>query len=807
MKFTLSWLKDHLETNSSLEEILDKLTLIGLEVEEVSNPAEELSNFVIAKIETAEKHPDADKLQVCTVNNGSEKMQVVCGAPNAKAGLIGVFAPVGTYVPGLDFTLTKAKIRGVESMGMMCSESELELSEDHEGIIELSSDTADKIGTRYVDFAGLDDPVIEIAITPNRPDCLGVRGIARDLAAAGLGSLKEENLGYTDKGDFKSPVDIKLNLTKEKDYVCPAFWGRYIKDVKNTPSPAWLQARLKAIGLRPINALVDITNYISYDRGRPLHVYDADKLQGSVSARLGKKGDSFTALDGKSYEDLEGACLIADEKTPLGLGGIMGGEESGSIIETKNVLIESAYFDPIHIAMTGRKLNIISDARYRFERGIDPQSVELGVNLATQMIMDICGGTASELIKAGTPPKPEKTLEFDLQRVTKLTGVTLSNKEVTNTLTSLGFTVSGKGQTVTVTAPTWRPDIDGTADLVEEVIRIVGLDKITPTALPRTFGIARPVLTKSQKRVRTARRVLAARGAIEAITYSFITEGEAKLFGGGSADLKLANPISNDMSDMRPSLLPGLITAAAKNIARGNQDPVLMEVGQTYLSDKEDGQHMVASGIRCGTAGHSGNGRHWSGNSAPVTVFDAKADAIALLASLGMDESKVQITTDAPEWYHPGRSGVIRLGPKIIIGTFGELHPEVIKKLDIKGPVVGFEINMDAIPKPKKKTRTKGAMEVTDLQPLTRDFAFIVNSDVAASTLMKAASGADKKLITDVNLFDIFEGPSLGENKKSLAIEVTLQPKAKTLTDDEIEVVADKIIASVKKATGGEIRS
>jgi len=807
MKFTLSWLKDHLETESSLDEILDKLTLIGLEVEEVVNPAESLSNFVIAKIETAEKHPDADKLQVCTVNNGAETMQVVCGAPNAKAGLVGVFAPVGTYVPGIDFTLTKAKIRGVESMGMMCSESELELSEDHEGIIELGESAADKVGTRYVDYAGLDDPMIEIAITPNRPDCLGVRGIARDLAAAGLGTLKNENLGYTEKGDFKSPTDIKLDIEKDKSYICPAFWGRYVKDVKNVPSPAWLQTRLKAIGLRPINALVDITNYISYYRGRPLHVYDADKLNGNVSARLGKKGEKFTALDGKTYEDLEGACLIADEKNSLGLGGIMGGEESGSELETTNVLIESAYFDPIHIAMTGRKLNLISDARYRFERGIDPQSVELGVNLAAQMILEICGGTASEMIKAGTPPKPEKTLEFDLQRVTKLTGVTLSNKEVTETLKALGFTVKGKGQTVTVTAPTWRPDIDGTADLVEEVIRIVGLDKVTPTPLPRNFGIARPVLTESQKRVRTAKRVLASRGAVEAITWSFITETQAKLFGGGEAELKLANPISSDMSDMRPSLLPGLITAAARNIARGNQDPVLMEVGQTYHSDKEDGQHMVASGIRCGTANHSGNGRHWSGNSAPVTVFEAKADAFALLAAFGMEESKVQITADAPSWYHPGRSGVIRLGPKIIIGTFGELHPETIKKLDIKAPVVGFEINLDAIPEPKKKSRTKGAMEITDLQPLTRDFAFIVDSDVTASTLIKAASGADKKLITDVNLFDLFEGASLGKNKKSLAIEVTLQPKAKTLTDEEIEAVADKVIASVKKATGGEIRS
>lgn len=815
MKFTLSWLKDHLETDASLDEILAKLTLIGLEVEEVINPADDLADFVIARIEKTAKHPDADKLKVCTINNGSEQLQVVCGAPNAKDGLIGVFAPIGTYVPGIDFTLTKAKIRGVESFGMMCSESELQLSEEHDGIIELTKDAGDHIGESYVSYAGLDDPVIDIYITPNRPDCLGVRGVARDLAAAGLGRLRDEACGYDGKGDFKSPVGINLDFPKDKSHICPAFWGRYVKGVKNGPSPDWLQQRLQAIGLRPINALVDITNYISFDRGRPLHVYDADKLEGDVSARLGSKNDHFLALDGKTYGatddqpngELDGTCLIADEKNALGLGGILGGEDTGSTENTTNVFIESAYFDPIQIAMTGRRLGIISDARYRFERGIDPQSVECGVNLATKMIIDLCGGSPSELIKAGTPPKGTKEIPFDPQRVTRLTGVDLSNEEVTKTLNDLGFKVTGKGNTVKVTVPSWRPDIDGPADLVEEVIRIIGLDKVTPTPLERPFGIARPVLTEKQKRVRLARRVFAARGSVEAVTYSFIRQEDAELFGGGAPDLQLANPMSADLATMRPSLLPGLLMAAGRNIAKSSNDPALHEVGEIYHGDDDDGQIVSATIIRCGTAKPTGAGRHWAGAANPVTLFDAKADAIALLEALGQTEAKLQITTDAPAWYHPGRSGVLRLGPKITLGTFGELHPAIIKQLDLKGPVVAAEVNIDAIPEPKNKSNTRSAMEISDLQPVTRDFAFIVDSSVRAGDLVRAAAGADKKLITDIVVFDHFEGDSLGEGKKSLAIEATLQPKDQTMTDEQIEAIANKIIAAVKKSTGGEIRS
>ncbi len=807
MKFTLNWLKDHLDTNADLDEILAKLTLIGLEVEEVVNPAADLANFSIAKITSAEKHPDADKLQVCKVDTGNEELAVVCGAPNAKKGLIGVFAPVGTYVPGIDFTLTKAKIRGVESNGMMCSESELNLSDEHDGIIELPASAEKLVGTSYIDYAGLDDPVIEIAITPNRPDCLGVRGIARDLAAAGLGKLKKEDTGIDEKGDFKSPIDIELNFSKDDSDLCPAFWGRMIKGVTNKPSPAWLRQRLRAIGLRPINALVDITNYISYDRARPLHVYDADKLDGPLCARLGSKGENLLALDGKEYNDIAGTIVIADKNKVLGLAGIMGGEASGSTDETTNVIIESAYFDPIRTAKSGRRLNINSDARFRFERGIDPQSIELGVNLAAKMIMEICGGEPSQMIKAGTPPPGTKKIEFDPKTVTRLTGVKLSDKKVAETLKALGFKNSAKGKKLTVTAPSWRPDIGGSADLVEEVIRIVGLDQIEPTPLPRPYGIARPVLTATQKRVRYAKRALASRGFVETITWSFIRSDDANRFGGASKALKLDNPISADLSDMRPSLLPGLISGARRNIARGVNDPALMEVGEIYLSDDPSGQFIYASGVRCGTAKFGGSARHWQGAAGKVDVFDAKSDATALLASLGVDTFKCQITSDAPAWFHPGRSGTFRLGPKITLGVFGEIHPAIIAEMDIEAPLVGFEINVNALPEPKKKTNSKGALQATDLQPLTRDYAFIVNSDVPAGDLIKAANSADKALITGVTLFDIFEGASLGSNKKSLAIEVTLQPKTKTLTDDEIEALSEKVIAAVKKATGGEIRS
>ncbi len=802
MKFTLSWLKEHLETDASLEEICDTLSLTGLEVEEVEDPAEKFAPYVIGEVLEAEKHPDADKLQVLKVDNGKEVVQVVCGAPNARKGLKGAFAPVGTYVEGIDTTLKKAKIRGVESFGMMCSERELQLSDEHDGIIDLDTDA--KPGTPYAKVAGLDDPVIEIAITPNRPDALGVRGIARDLVAAGLGRLKKDPLK-----EVKGEGDCSVKIELDDPDMCPCFAGRLVTGVKNGPSPDWLQQRLKAIGLRPINALVDITNYISFDRGRPLHVYDADKLQGAVHARAGKSGESFVALDGESYKLDEQMCVIADDKKVLGLGGIMGGEETGCTEATTNVFIESAWFEPINIARTGRRLNLMSDARYRFERGVDPSSVEPGLHLATKMVLDLCGGKASKVEMAGKPPLRDLTIRLDAKKQFKrLTGASLSEKKIAAILEDLGFEVKTKGDGMKVKVPEWRPDVHGEADLVEEVVRIYGVDNIKPEPLKRLSGVAKPVLTLRQKRVRRARRVLAGRGMVEAVTWSFIPRDQAQLFGGGAADLQLANPISTDMSDMRPGLIPGLIMAARRNRAHNRNDAALFEVGQAYRGTGPEDQYISAAGIRFGQNGMSGSGRHWSGNTAPVGLFDVKADCMALLDALGVDVSRVQVVREAPDWYHPGRSGVIRLGPKIILAHFGELHPGMMNRMDLSGAAAGFELFIDNLPQPKRKatSHTRPALEATDLHPVRRDFAFLVAADTPAGDVVRAALGADKKLVESVNVFDSFEGESLGEGRKSLAIEVTLQPRGESLTDKQIDAVADKIIAAVTKATGGEIR-
>ncbi len=803
MKFTLSWLKEHLETDASLQEILDTLTVIGLEVEEVNNPAETLKDFIVAKVVSAEKHPDADKLKLCKVDTGKETLQVVCGAPNAREGINVVFAPIGTYVPGIDFTLTKAKIRGVESSGMMCSGKELEISDDHEGIIEL--DTKAKPGTSFVEDQKLDDPVIEIAITPNRPDCLGVYGIARDLAAAGLGKLKDEPV-TAPKGSFDCPVEIDLKFDKKDAYICPVFAGRYVKDLKNGPSPEWMQKRLRAIGLRPINALVDVTNYISFDRGRPLHVYDADKLKGTLHARLGKSGEKFAALDNNEYDVDDTMCVIADDNGVLGLGGIIGGETTGCTEETTNVLIESAYFDPITTAMTGRKAGINSDARFRFERGIDTRSAKSGVDHATKLILEICGGKSSKTSIAGKAPEKDVEINFNIKEVERLTGVALETKDIKKTLQKLGFEIDGKGDQIEVEVPSWRPDINQSADLVEEVIRLYGVDNIPAVPLPRLVGVARPTLTPLQLRARRTRRVLASRGLTEAVTWSFLPRELASLFGGGQDELELANPISVEMSSMRPTLLPGLLTAAQRNSDRGFPDSALFEMGQAYRGDQREDQYSGAAGIRTGTSGLSGSGRHWDGAAQPISLFDAKADAFAVLQSIGQDPNKVQVTRDAPAWFHPGRSGAIRLGPKILLGVFGELHPSILKALDLNTSVVGFELFLNAIPQPKRKSTSKSALESTDLQTVTRDFAFIMDRDIPAGDVVRAALGSEKKLISNVNVFDIYEGKGVEDGKKSIAIEITLMPKDKTLTEKEIEAVADKVIKQVKKSTGGEIR-
>ncbi|MES0383185.1 MAG: phenylalanine--tRNA ligase subunit beta [Hyphomicrobium sp.] len=809
MKFTLSWLKDHLDTKASLDDIAAKLSAIGLEVESIEDPAAKLGAFTIARVLEAKPHPNADRLKVVQVETakGKSPVEVVCGAPNAKAGMVGVFAPLGTFVPGTGITLEKRPVRGVVSNGMLVSERELELSDEHEGIIELAPEMGDHVGERYIDIMGLADPVIDVGLTPNRPDCTGVRGIARDLAAAGMGKLKPERKIGKVEGTYDCPIPIKLEFTKETADACPVFAGRYVRGVKNGPSPAWMQKRLRAVGLRPINALVDVTNYISQDRGRPLHVYDADKLKGTVHARLGKTGETFLGLDGKDYEVDDTMCVIADDNGPLGFGGVIGGEDTGSTDETTNVLIECAYFDPLRTAATGRKTGLVTDARYRFERGVDPASVEPGLDLATDMIVTLTGGQPSKAKVAGRAPVKKRVIGFDFDRVAKLTGLKLKDTEIKGILERLGCTLEAKGKTVKVTVPTWRPDVHGSADLVEEVVRIAGLDRVPSTPLPRTFGIARTVLTERQRRARRARRMLGARGLVEAITWSFVRRSDAQLFGGGADALELDNPISTEMSSMRPSLLPGLLTAVQRNRNRGFADAALFELGQAYRGDSPEDQYLAASGVRSGTARLMGSGRHWDGAAGEVDVFDAKADVFSVIAALGLDPNKAQITRDAPAWFHPGRSGTLRLGPKVVLAHFGEFHPETLKTLDVAPPAVGFEIFLDALPPEKRKSRAKAPLEAADLLPVRRDFAFVLDRSVAAGEVMRAAAGADRALIQDVSVFDVFSGGNLAEEgKKSLAIEVTLQPTVETLTDKDIDAVAQKVIAAVKKATGGEIR-
>lgn len=806
MKFTLSWLKDYLETDASLEEILEKLTVIGLEVEEVIDQAELLKDFTVAYVEEAEQHPDADRLRVCKVNTGKEVLQIVCGAPNARPGIKVVLAQNGSIIPTNGMKLKPTRIRGVESNGMMCSEREMGLSDEHNGIIELPEDAP--IGEPFAPVLGLDDPVIDIAITPNRGDALGVYGVARDLSGAGIGTLKEKTPKDV-AGSFDSPVNVTLKELDADGAICKMFTGVYVKGVKNGPSPDWLQQRLRAIGLRPINALVDMTNYISYDRGRPLHVYDADKLTGDIHVRLGKAGEKLVALDGKEYEVPEGEdiCVIADDSGPVGFGGIMGGEPTGSTDETTNVFIECAWFDPIQTARAGRALGIQSDARYRFERTVDPAFVVPGQNAAVQMVLDLCGGEASGMVVAGEAPVEDKIIDFPMSEVKRLVGLEVSDIEIKTVLQRLGFWISGKGEEVKIAVPSFRPDIHGKADIVEEVARIIGVDRVPNTPLPRLHAVTQPPLTDRQKRIRHARRQLAARGMVEAVTWSFTERKFAELFGGGKPELTLINPISSDLSDMRPSLLPGLMQAAQRNVDRGFNDLALFEVGQIFLGDTPEEQFTHASGIRRGAVQIAGAGRHWRNAADNADVFDVRADALATLEAMGLDSAKLQIVAGGPDWYHPGRSGKIQLGPKNVIGTFGELHPKVLDALKVDGPICAFEITIENVPATKAKpSKARPALTLSDLQPLRRDFAFVVDHEVTAATILRAASGADKKLITAINLFDVYEGDHMEPGKKSVAFEITLQPRDKTLTDEDIEAVSQKVVAAVVKSTGGELR-
>ncbi|CAH1654208.1 Phenylalanine--tRNA ligase beta subunit [Hyphomicrobiales bacterium] len=806
MKFTISWLKEYLDTDASVAEIAETLTRIGLEVEAIEDRAAALSAFTIAYVIEAKQHPNADRLRVCMVDTGAgEPVQVVCGAPNARTGMKGVFSPPGSYIPGKKVTLGKGVIRGVESNGMLVSEAELELSDDHDGIIELPADAP--VGQPYAPYAGLDDAVIEIAVTPNRADALGVAGIARDLAAAGLGKLKNAPVQPI-SGSFPCPVKVTLDFAADDKKLCSAFALRLVRGVKNGPSPDWLQARLRAVGLRPINALVDITNFMTLDRNRPLHVFDAAKVRGNLTVRRARAGETILALDGKTYTLTEEQVVIADEHGVESLAGIMGGEASGSSETTTDVLIESALWDPLNIARSGRALGINSDARYRFERGVDPDFARPGLDLATAMVIGLCGGEASEMEFVGELPDSPAAIDFPWSEVKRLTGLELPQAEMKLALTSLGFHVSGAGERVKVAAPSWRADVGGKADLVEEIVRIAGLDRVASTPLPRIKGeVVKPVLTVLQKRTRLAKRTLAARGLVEAVTWSFISQDQAKLFGGGSPQLALANPIAADLSDMRPSLLPGLIRAAQANADRGFPDVALFEVGQIFRSDEPEGQLIAATGLRRGTARLDGVGRHWDGGAQPVDAFDAKADVLGLLSGLGIPTGGLQIVAGGPAWAHPGRSATLQFGPKGVIGAFGEVHPRILKALDVKGPLVAFEIHLDTLPLPKARpTKVKAKLVLSDFQPVTRDFAFIVDKAVAAGDMVKTAQGADRALIANVGVFDLYEGAGVEAGKKSVALAVTLQPTEKTLTEAEIEAVGSKIVAEIGKRYGATLR-
>ncbi|SMY06780.1 phenylalanine--tRNA ligase subunit beta [Flavimaricola marinus] len=797
MKFTLSWLKDHLDTTASVDEITEALTDLGLEVEGVENPAARLADFTIGKVTSAEKHPEADRLQVCQVETDDGPLQIICGAPNARAGITVVVAKPGVYVPGIDTTIGVGKIRGIESYGMMCSEREMELSEEHDGIIELPSG---EVGDRFIDWLAENDPakvdpVIEIAITPNRPDALGVRGVARDLAARGLGTLKPRDV-------VPVPASFKADLTVEiaEDTLdgCPVFAGRLIRGVKNGPSPQWLQDVLKAIGLRPISFLVDVTNFFTYDRNRPLHVFDADKVAGNLRVHRAKGGEELVALDDKTYTLQAGQMVISDDTGPESIAGVMGGLPTGCTEDTVNVFVESAYWDPVQIAYTGRALKINSDARYRFERGIDPAFTIEGLEHAVRTIVDNAGGEASELIVAGAIPDTSRAYKLDTDRVQSLVGMEIAPETQRSTLEALGFEFDGDMASV----PSWRPDVQGEADLVEEVARMASLTKLVGKPLPRKHtGVPAPILTPMQFRESAARRTCAALGYNECVTYSFIDQPAAALFGGGDDATMLENPISSDMSHMRPALLPGLLRAAARNQARGFADMALFEVGTAFHGGEPGEQHVLVTGLLIGRTGP----KDVHGEARPVDLYDAKADAEAVLAAIGAP-AKVQILRGADDWWHPGRHGKICLGPKKVLGIFGELHPRVLREMDIKGPAVAFTIWPAEVPQPKAKTSTRAPLVATDLQAVDRDFAFVVDAGVEALTLVNAAAGADKALITDVRVFDEFIGGSVGEGKKSLAITVRLQPTEATLKDKDIEAVSAKIVEKVSKATGGVLR-
>ncbi|HUC10300.1 MAG TPA: phenylalanine--tRNA ligase subunit beta [Stellaceae bacterium] len=794
MKTTLDWLRTHLDTAAPLAAIVERLVMLGHDVEGIENRAAALEPFTIGFVVSAERHPNADRLKVCIVDTGKAQVQVVCGAPNARTGIKGVFAPAGTVIPRTGALLKESTIRGVASRGMLCSAYELGLGDDHDGIIEVDEDAA--VGTRYADLLGLGDAVIDIKVTPNRADCLGVRGIARDLAAAGLGRLKPLDTEPV-PGRFRSPIGVEIEDRK----ACPLFLGRHLRGVDNRPSPDWLRRRLEAIGLRPISALVDITNFLTFDLNRPLHVFDASRLDGSLTVRLAHDGETLLALNGQEYALDAQITVIADRNGVQSLGGVIGGEATGCTETTTAVFVEAALFDPVRTAATGRRLNIASDARYRFERGLDPAFVSAGLEIATRMILELCGGEASEIVTAGAVPNWGRRYLLRTGRPASLGGLDVPEEESAAILTALGCTVeSSASGDLSVAPPSWRGDIEGEADLVEEVLRIKGYDQIPAVPLPREAPLPRPVLAPARRRSELVRRTLAARGLTEAVTYSFISAREAELFGGAKPALRLVNPISADLDAMRPSLLPGLAAAARRNADRGYPDAALFELGPLYRDDTPAGQVLAAAGVRAGQTGP----RDWRDRSGSVDLFQAKADALAALAAMGGPAENVQTGAAPPAWFHPGRAGILRLGPTVL-GAFGELHPAVLEALDARPPMVGFEMFLDAVPEPRAG-RAKPPLQLSVFQPIERDFAFVVDQAVTAESVLRAARGVDRKLVSEIRLFDVYEGAGLPPGKKSLAITVRLQPQDRTLTDSEIEGFSKRLVAQVEKATGGQLR-
>ncbi len=796
MKTTLGWLATHIDLTVPLDDLVSALAMRGLEVDSIEDRAKDLQPFTIARVVSAEPHPNADKLKLCRVDTGRSQVQVVCGAPNAHAGMLGVFAPVGSVIPRTGAVLKASQIRGVESQGMLCSGYELGLNDDHTGIIELPAGLP--VGARFAAAVGLDDPVLDIKITANRADCLGVHGLARDLAAAELGTLKPFAIEPV-AGRFPSPIAV--HLAGPDDQACPLFLGRLVRGVRNGPSPQWLQDRLTAIGLRPLSTLVDITNFLTFDLCRPLHVFDAAKIAGDLALRGARPHERLKALDGREYALDEEMTVIADDSGAISLGGVIGGESTGCSEATGDVFIEAALFDPVRTAATGRKLGIQSDARYRFERGLDPEFVRPGLERATRLVLELCGGEPSEIVTAGAVPEWRRLIPFRPARSWSLGGLDLDAAVQRRILEALGCKIAGRGETLSVEPPSWRADIVGEADLVEEVVRIHGYDKIPAAPLARDGVLPKPALDPARQRADRVRRALALRDLVEAITFSFLPTEQAELFGGAPEALRLVNPIAAGLDQMRPSILPNLLTAAQRNADRFEPNAALFEIGPQYLDDTPSGQVEVAVGVRVGATGL----KRWDDAGRPVDAFIAKADALAAIAAAGVAVENIEASADPPAWYHPGRGGTLRLGPKKL-GYFGEIHPGTLAKLGVDGPAVGFELFLDVLPPPRAKGRARPLLRASPFQPVERDFAFIVPADLASESLLRAARGVDKKLIAEVRLFDVYQGRGIEEGKKSLAITVRLQPTDATLTDAQIDGFSRKLILTVEKVTGGSLR-